>query len=81
MGISSERMQYSYHQVGRIHHHNPWVPVIPAGDSKRKLGDVWPPARAERWRSFGATARNDGLCDAFRSAIIARRRAASSGAR
>jgi hypothetical protein len=42
MGISSERMQYSYHQVGRIHHHNPWVPVIPAGDSKRKLGDVWP---------------------------------------
>jgi hypothetical protein len=22
-------MQYSHHQVGRIHHHNPWVPMIP----------------------------------------------------
>jgi cell division septation protein DedD len=35
-------MQYSHHQVGRIHHHNPWVPMIPGGDSKRELGDVWP---------------------------------------
>ena len=35
-------MQYSHHQVGRIHHHHPWVPMIPGGESKRKLGDVWP---------------------------------------
>jgi cell division septation protein DedD len=35
-------MQYSHHQVGRIHHHNPYVPMIPGGESKRKLGDVWP---------------------------------------
>jgi hypothetical protein len=35
-------MQYSHHLVGRIHHHNPWVPMIPGGESKRKLGDVWP---------------------------------------
>jgi len=35
-------MQYSHHQVGRIHHPNPWVPMIPGGESKRKLGDVWP---------------------------------------
>jgi hypothetical protein len=35
-------MQYSHHQVRRIDHHNPWVPMIPGGESKRKLGDVWP---------------------------------------
>jgi cell division septation protein DedD len=35
-------MQYSHHQVERIRHHNPWVPMIPGGESKRKLGDVWP---------------------------------------
>jgi cell division septation protein DedD len=35
-------MQYSHHQVGRIHHPNPWIPMIPGGESKRKRGDVWP---------------------------------------